>query len=77
MGGLVAIVGILAQAYRRRLEHKERIAELKYGNPSAAAPEPEAARIEQRLRVLERIATDKGATLAAEIDNLRVERIEN
>ncbi len=32
-------------------------------------------RLEQRMRVLERIATDKGAHLAAEIEDLRDERM--
>lgn len=71
MGGLVGIVAILGQAYRRRLEHKERIAELKAAGPPAVERDGTIARLEQRLRVLERIATDKTTGLASQIEDLR------
>jgi hypothetical protein len=71
MGGLVGIVGIIGQAYRRRLEHKERIAELKAGSPPAIERDATIERLENRLRVLERIATDKSSKLATEIEDLR------
>ncbi|MEQ1641127.1 MAG: hypothetical protein ABL881_09990 [Novosphingobium sp.] len=71
MGGLVGIVAILGQAYQRRLEHKERIAELKVASPHATGRDDTVARLEQRLRVLERIATDKTTGLASQIEDLR------
>ena len=74
MGGLVGIVALLSQAYQRRLAHKERIAELRVqGSIAPAAPErsAEVERLEHRIRVLERIATDKTNTLAAQIEDLR------
>ena len=74
MSGLVAIVAILGQVYRRRLEHKERIAELRVQGTLNAAPaerSPEVDKLEHRLRVLERIATDKTTALASEIEGLR------
>jgi hypothetical protein len=75
MGGLVAIVAILTSHMRRRLEHKERMAELKAGGSPAqsASPERDATveRLEHRIRVLERIATDKTANLIAQIEDLR------
>ena len=74
MGGLVAIVAILANHFRRRLEHKERMAQIKAGSgQSAAAPERDATieRLEHRVRVLERIATDKSGNLAAQNEDLR------
>ncbi len=71
MGGLVGIVAILGQAYQRRLEHKERIAELKAAGPPATGRDDTVARLEQRLRVLERIATDKTTGLASQIEDLR------
>jgi hypothetical protein len=74
MGGLVAIIGILSNTYRRRLEHKERIAELRSGSGAAtASPDSDAiiARLENRVRVLERIATDKSADIASQIEDLR------
>ena len=74
MGGLVGIVAILGQGYRRRLEHKERIAELRAGTGQVASSTEHAqlvAKLEHRIRVLERIATDKTTTLAAQIEDLR------
>lgn len=72
MGGIAGMIGILGQIYRRRLEHKERMAELKYGG-TAPAPERDAVvgRLEHRIRVLERIATDKTTSLSAQIEDLR------
>lgn len=74
-GGLIGVVAILSQAYRRRLEHKERMAELRAGSAQPASPERDATieRLEHRIRVLERIATDHRAPaqLASEIDQLR------
>lgn len=74
MGGLVAIVAILGQGYRRRLEHKERIAELRVGTVQTGQSDARTEvieKLEHRLRVLERIATDKSGKLAAEIEDLR------
>ncbi|MFM5916329.1 MAG: hypothetical protein ACKOOL_02225 [Novosphingobium sp.] len=74
MGGLVGIFGIMGVAYRRRLEHKERIAEIKANGVAAPAlPEKSdyVAKLEHRIRVLERIATDKTANLATQIEDLR------
>ena len=74
MGGLVGIVALFGQAYGRRLEHKERIAELRAG-AGQPAPSTEQTllveKLEHRIRVLERIATDKTTTLAAQIEDLR------
>ena len=74
MGGLVAIFNVFGSAYRRRLEHKERIAELRaQGTMPAALParSAEVEKLEHRIRVLERIATDKTSALASEIEDLR------
>ena len=74
MGGLVAIVALFGQAYGRRLAHKERIAALRFG-AEQQQPSTEHAqlveKLEHRIRVLERIATDKTTTLAAQIEDLR------
>ena len=74
MGGLVGIVALLSQAYQRRLAHKERIAELRTQG-SIAPPQVERSdyteKLEHRIRVLERIATDKTTALASEIEDLR------
>lgn len=75
MGGLVAMTAIFASLLRRRMEHKERMAEIKAGGGQlqlgAPARDVTIERLEHRIRVLERIATDKGRTLAAEIEDLR------
>ena len=74
MSGLVAIVAVLGNSYRHRLAHKLRLAELKAVPPSAANSDQQVAlveRLEHRIRVLERIATDKSSTLAAQIETLR------
>lgn len=74
MGGLVGIVALLSQAYQRRLAHKERIAELRAQGSISAAPADRSAEVEKlehRIRVLERIATDKTSNLAAQIEDLR------
>ena len=76
MGGLVAIFAVLGQTYRYRLAHKLRLAELRAAPPQAALAERHAdlvERLEHRIRVLERIATDapQPGLLAAEIESLR------
>ncbi|MFM5886552.1 MAG: hypothetical protein ACKOQ3_14690 [Novosphingobium sp.] len=71
--GAVSIVGILTGAYKSKLRVRERELELQIlqaGKPAAMPPSADP-RLEQRLRVLERIATDKGPNLAAEIEQLR------
>lgn len=76
MGTVVAVFSLFFQHLRRRLEHKERIAQIKAGEPGAvtgSSPERDATieKLEHRIRVLERIATDKPANLAAQIEDLR------
>jgi hypothetical protein len=74
--GFISVTGILTGAYKSKLKVRERELELrileagKRADPSPAGD----ARLEQRLRVLERIATDKGPNLAAQIEQLRDER---
>jgi len=76
MGSTVAIFGLFFQHLRRRMEFKERIAQIKAGEmkiTTSSAPERDATieKLEHRIRVLERIATDKTANLAAQIEDLR------
>ncbi len=74
MGGMVAIVAVIGNTYRHRLSHKLRLAELRAA-PAAPANANQQAdlveRLEHRIRVLERIATDKTTSLAAQIEDLR------
>lgn len=71
--GLISIAGILLDAHARKLKHREKAMELELRLAEAQGRKgsSEVAQLEQRLRVLERIATDKGTTLAAEIEDLR------
>jgi hypothetical protein len=59
----------------RVLRHREKKLELEAQIAAAQANKPEYTRqLEQRLRVLERIVTDKGHGVADEIERLRDER---
>ncbi|WP_296675793.1 hypothetical protein [Novosphingobium sp.] len=75
--GFISITGILTGAYKSKLRVRERELELQImqANRNAEKAPPATARIEQRLRVLERIATDaaadKGPNLAEQIEQLR------
>ena len=71
--GSISIAGIIGEAYKRRLDFKQRSLELKAQQASehAAQSAATAERLEQRVRVLERIATDKSATLASQIEDMR------
>jgi hypothetical protein len=64
---------ILANAYRRRLDFKLRKLELEaQASAYKATPSDDRADLlEDRVRVLERIATDRGQDIAHQIENLR------
>ena len=73
--GIPVIAGVLADIYKRRLRFKERELEL-LGSQTAERAAQYAAhteRLEQRVRVLERIVTDKGIAVSDEIERLRSE----
>jgi LytS/YehU family sensor histidine kinase len=59
--------------FKRLLEHRERRMEIEAGLAAEKAAQYAAhtERLEQRVRVLERIVTDKGIVVADEIDRLR------
>ena len=57
----------------RVLKHREKKMELEA--QIAAARSAGTGRLEQRVRVLERIVTDKGMVVADEIDRLRDEKV--
>jgi hypothetical protein len=71
--GITSVAGIMLDGYKRRLTSREKELELQVRLAEAQGRKGsgEVAQLEQRLRVLERIATDKGSTLAAEIEDLR------
>jgi ABC-type phosphate transport system auxiliary subunit len=72
---IVAILG--ATVYRPWLKLKERQMELeaKMTAEKAAQYAAHTEKLEQRVRVLERIVTDKGIDLSNEIEQLRDDRV--
>jgi hypothetical protein len=69
---MIAIYGLVSRLYR----HRERKLELEAQIAAAGSAEPEyRSKIEERLRVLERIVTDQGHGVAHEIEQLRSERL--
>ena len=71
------IVGVWGDVYKRRLQLRERELELMSEQTAEKAAQYAAhtERLEQRVRVLERIVTDKGITLSDEIEKLRDESL--
>ncbi len=71
--GIIVVLGIFGEAYKRRLEFKQREMELLASQTAEKAAQYAAhtERLEARVQVLERIATDKGTDLAAQIEDLR------
>lgn len=71
---LIPITAIAASAVKRMLAVKERALEIAATTAGEQAAQYAARieRLEARIQVLERIATDKPAALAAEIENLRL-----
>ena len=71
--GLPVVLGIGSDMFKRWLKLKEKEMDRAHdvaADRLIAAQQAQIERLEQRVRVLERIATDKGAALAAEIDAL-------
>jgi hypothetical protein len=67
------IAGVVGDVYKRRMKLKERELEL-LGTQTAEKAAQYAAqteRLEQRVRVLERIITDRGIELSNQIEALR------
>lgn len=71
--GLPVIFGVGGDLVKRWLKHKEKMAEALNAQTAEKAAQYAAhtERLEQRVRVLERIVTDKGLELSDEIDRLR------
>ena len=67
------LLGILGDAWKRHLKFKEKQLELQAGQTAEKAAQYAAhtERLEQRVRVLERIVTDRGIVVAEQIENLR------
>ena len=72
---LIVILGMAYSAYETRLKFKQRKLELEAGKPAGDGASAQIiAELEKRVRVLERIATDRGQDVAAEIEALRDRR---
>ncbi|WEK42831.1 MAG: hypothetical protein P0Y64_15990 [Candidatus Sphingomonas colombiensis] len=71
--GIPVIFGVGGQAFKRWLRHKETMATTINAQAAEKAAQYAAhdERLEQRVRVLERIVTDKGIAVADEIERLR------
>ncbi len=67
-------IGVGADMFKRWLKLKERQLDCEADRAGGltASQAAQIERLEERVRVLERIATDQGAALAAEIDNLHL-----
>ena len=76
----VVIVAAFFATYSRRLQFKQRQLELQAergSNVGGVATSETIARLEKRVRVLERLATDRGQDVAAQIEALRGDRQEH
>ena len=71
--GLPVILGIGSEMFKRWLKHKETMATALNAQTAEKAAQYAAhvERLEQRVRVLERIVTDRGVDVADEIEKLR------
>ncbi|MGB7404167.1 MAG: hypothetical protein WA906_00615 [Pacificimonas sp.] len=73
--GIPVLAGVFGKLGKRWLDIQEKQLELTAKNTTStvAAQAVHIEKLEQRMRVLERIATDKGTSLAARIEDLRDE----
>lgn len=69
----LALFGLVSLRYRHREKKLELEAQIAAAQAAATNPRPDL--LEQRVRVLERIVTDKGMNVAEEIERLRDERV--
>jgi hypothetical protein len=77
ISGIVAVVWLVARAYRQGVEIKHRKPDALAMESRAAERSENYARLEERVRVLERIATDRGQDVAVQIEALRERRLED
>lgn len=74
--GIISVAGILLDMHNRRLKNREKELELRVRLAEAEGRSRDAGvpQIEERLRVLERIVTDRKTYLANQIEALRDDR---
>ena len=75
--GIPVVVSYLSDLNKRKMKLKERELELLSDRTAEKSAQYAAhtERLEQRVRVLERIVTDKGIVVAEEIERLRDDRM--
>ncbi len=71
--GIPVIAGVGSDMFRRWLRYKTAMAEALTARTAEQAAQyaAQTERLEQRVRVLERIVTDRGIAVAEEIERLR------
>lgn len=71
--GIPVIAGVGSDMFRRWLNYKATMAEALAARTAEQAAQyaAQTERLEQRVRVLERIVTDRGIAVAEEIERLR------
>ncbi len=71
--GIPVVMGVLKDMHKRSLKHRERRLEIEAQMTAEKAAQYAAhtERLEQRVRVLERIVTDKGIMISDQIEALR------
>lgn len=75
--GIPVVVGVLGDVAKRWIKLKEKQLDhaALLAADKAVAQANQVARLEERMRVLERIATDRGIAIADEIDRLREDQV--
>ena len=75
VGGLIAVTILMGTIFKRIMSYKEKQLELTADRTAEKAAQyaSHVEQLEARVRVLERIAADKGADLAQQIESLRDE----
>jgi hypothetical protein len=73
VGGLIAVTILVGTIFKRIMSYKEKQLGLTADSTAEKAAQyaSHVEKLEARVRVLERIATDKGADLAQQIEELR------
>lgn len=73
VGGLISVTILMGTIFKRIMSYKEKQLTLTADRTAEKAAQyaSHVEKLEQRVRVLERIATDKGADLALQIEELR------
>jgi len=73
--GIPVIFGVGSEMLKTWLKHKEKMANALNAQAAEKAAQyaAQTERLEQRMRVLERIVTDRGIDVATEIEKLRDE----